>query len=92
MAIVSSPVAIVPQEKVDSPISHQPPEDENNVTGPSINPSTRHFDDNHPIFWCHTPPNMCTPLLASLNVNHQFQWEKENWDLERKQLLKTIKE
>ena len=38
------------------------------------------------------PPNIFTPLSSNFNVYQQFQWEKANWDLERKQLLKTIKE
>ena len=49
MTTLSPLVAIMPQEKVDSPIAHQPPEDYNNVAGPSVNPSTSHDDDNHPV-------------------------------------------
>ena len=49
MAIVSSTIVVVPQERVDSPIAHQPPEDDNSVVGLSVNPSTSHDDDNHPI-------------------------------------------
>lgn len=90
-AIVSSPIAIVPQERIHSPVAHQPPKDDSNVAGPSVNPSTSHNDDNHPIVWHHSPPNIFTPLSVSFNVYQQFQWKKENWDLERKQFLKTIK-
>ena len=49
MAIVSSTIVVVPQERVDSPIAHQPPEDDSNVVRPSVNPSNSHDDDNHPI-------------------------------------------
>ena len=67
IAIVSPPIVIVPQEKLDRPIAHQPPKDNSNVARPSVNPSTSHDDDNHPIVWHHSPPNIFTPLSTNVN-------------------------